>query len=550
MSLSAEAVIAASSAMTWIPDTAITEETDEYLLVRLPDYFDPPLRLLRFSPAGPVAPALAAVLDRARRFGLPELEWSVRLASPPEVAGLLEARDAKITETLDVLALDLAHGAPALPPTAQDVTVRWAADEPTIGDASQVTVTVFGGPLPPPERLAEMAKRDGAAIPAGRGGQVVAYAGPIPVGTGGVIMASGVARLWGGAVLQSARGQGIYRAILGARLEYGAVHGATMGLVNARVETSGPILRRAGFTSYGQELRYRIPLLLTDPVVHGSTERATDTIRPHGGRRIMSLSAEKVVAASNAWSWIPDNATTEATEEYLLVRFPDYFEHPLELLRFSPAAASGISPAAVETVLDKARRFGLPDLYWWVRLDSPPEVADLLVARGATVDETLDVLAVDLSRGAPELLPPTRPVTLRWATDISTLRDGTQVGVTVFGGSMPPEDRLEEEAKRDSATVAAGDGGMVVAYSGGEPVGAGGISMADCVARLWGGAVRQEARRQGVYRVILAARLRYGAAHGATMALVKGRIETSAPILRQAGFAAYGQEIMYRVPLA
>ena len=261
----------------------------------------------------------------------------------------------------------------------------------------------------------------------------------------------------------------------------------------------------------------------------------------------MSLSAEKVVAASNAWSWIPDNATTEATEEYLLVRFPDYFEHPLELLRFSPAEAS---PEAVDTVLDRARRFGLPDLHWWVRLGSPPEVADLLVARGATVNETLDVLAVDLTQGAPELLAPAREVTLRWATDVPTLRDGTQVGVTVFGGSMPPEDRLVEEAKRDSATVASGDGGMVVAYCGGEPVGSGGIAMAEGVARLWGGAVRPEARRQGVYRAILGARLRYGATHGATMALVKGRIETSAPILRQAGFAAYGQEIMYRVPLA
>ena len=261
----------------------------------------------------------------------------------------------------------------------------------------------------------------------------------------------------------------------------------------------------------------------------------------------MSLSAEKVVAASNAWSWIPDNATTEVTEEYLLVRFPDYFEHPLELLRFSPAEAT---PAAVDTVLDRARRFGLPDLHWWLRLGSPPEVADLLAARGATVNETLDVLAVDLTHGAPELLAPAREVTLRWATDVSTLRDGTQVGVTVFGGAMPPEDRLVEEAKRDSATVASGDGGMVVAYCDGEPVGSGGIAMAEGVARLWGGAVCPEARRQGVYRAILGARLRYGATHGATMALVKGRIQTSAPILRQAGFAAFGQEIMYRVPLA
>jgi len=263
----------------------------------------------------------------------------------------------------------------------------------------------------------------------------------------------------------------------------------------------------------------------------------------------MSVSAERVVAASNAWSWVPDNAATEAAEEYLLVRFPDYFEHPLELLRFSPPEASAVSPA-VDAVLERARRFGVPDLNWWVRLDSPLEVAGLLAARGATVAETLDVLAVGLAGGAPDLLPPACALTLRWATDVPTLRDGTAVGVTVFGGSMPPEERLVAEAKRDRATVASGDGGMVVAYCGGEPVGSGGISMADGVARLWGGGVREEARRQGVYRAILAARLRYGAAHGATMALVKGRIETSAPILRQAGFTTYGQEIMYRVPLA
>jgi len=262
----------------------------------------------------------------------------------------------------------------------------------------------------------------------------------------------------------------------------------------------------------------------------------------------MSLSADKVIAASNAWVWIPDNASTEATPEYLLVRFPDYFDHPLELLRFNPAEASGAGLAkAVETVLDRARQFGLPDLYWWQKLDGPPEVADLLLGRGATVDETLDVLAVDLRQGPPELLPPVKE---RWATELATHRDGTQVGVTVFGGSMPPEERLAEEAKRDGATVKAGDGGMVVAYVDGAPVGSAGIAMADGVARLWGGAVIESARGQGVYRAVLGARLGYGAGRGATMGLVKGRVNTSAPILRQAGFAVYGQETSYRVPLA
>jgi hypothetical protein len=268
MSLSTEAVVAASNAMSWVPDNATSEETDEYWLVRLPDYFNPPLRVLRFSPAGPAGPAIAALLDRARLLGFPEVQWTVRPGSPPEVASVLEARGAKVTETLDVLAVDLAHGAPALPPPSRDVTVRWATDVPTIRDASELAVTVFGGSLPPEERLAEMAERDRADVPAGKGGQVVAYADGTPVGAGGVAMASGVARLWGGAVIPAARGLGVYRATLAARLAYGADHGAAMALVNARVETSGPILRRAGFTSYGQELRYRVPLLLTAPVAH------------------------------------------------------------------------------------------------------------------------------------------------------------------------------------------------------------------------------------------------------------------------------------------
>jgi GNAT superfamily N-acetyltransferase len=259
MSLSAAAVVAASIALTWVPETATTEETDDYRLVRLPDYFDPPLRLVRFSPAGAVEPALAAVLDRARESGLPELQWTVQPDSPP-VASLLEARGATVTETLDVLALDLSEGAPALPPSDLDVEVRWATDLQTVTDSTELAAGIFGGSAPPQQRLAELANRDSAAIPGGRGGMVVAYAGQTPLGTGGVIIAAGAARLWGGAVRPAARGRGVYRATLAARLDYSAAHGATMALVNARVETSGPILRQAGFAAYGRQLNYRVPL--------------------------------------------------------------------------------------------------------------------------------------------------------------------------------------------------------------------------------------------------------------------------------------------------
>jgi GNAT superfamily N-acetyltransferase len=185
-----------------------------------------------------------------------------------------------------------------------------------------------------------------------------------------------------------------------------------------------------------------------------------------------------------------------------------------------------------------------------VRLDSPPGVGELLAARGATVDATLDVLARDLSGGAPELPPPAAQAELRWAADPATMRDGLAVGAEVFGGSVAPDDRIETESKRAAADIPAGKGGTVVAYVGGVPVAVGGVTMTDDgVARLWFGAVVESARGQGVYRAVLAARLTYAARHGATMALVKGRIETSGSILRRAGFAAYGQEVFYEVSL-
>jgi GNAT superfamily N-acetyltransferase len=61
-------------------------------------------------------------------------------------------------------------------------------------------------------------------------------------------------------VVPSARGQGIDRAVLEARLSYAVDRGATMGLVKGKIDTSGPILRRAGFAAYGQEPIYDVPL--------------------------------------------------------------------------------------------------------------------------------------------------------------------------------------------------------------------------------------------------------------------------------------------------
>jgi GNAT superfamily N-acetyltransferase len=261
----------------------------------------------------------------------------------------------------------------------------------------------------------------------------------------------------------------------------------------------------------------------------------------------MTLTAECVAAASAAWVWVPDNAIVIQTDEYTILRMPDYFEFQLAVSTFEPAGPLG---AAVDRVLGRAREFGLPEVLWQARLEDPAGLGPELEARGGHVELVLDVLACDLTTGRPALPPPAADVTIRWATDFETARDASVVQVAAFGGELPPDDRIEVNAGRDAASVAAGEGGMLVAYVAGGPAGAGGVTVADGgVARLWGGSVVPAARGLGVYRAVLDERLGYAVSNGSTMALVKGKADTSGPILRRAGFAAFGQEPQYRVPL-
>ena len=254
--------------------------------------------------------------------------------------------------------------------------------------------------------------------------------------------------------------------------------------------------------------------------------------------------ADRVAAASRAWVWVPETALRVETDDYLLVRFPDYFEHPLVLLDFHPRR----DPArAVDEVLARARELEQPELLWWVKLGAPAGTDDLVRERGGVADEVLDVLALDLAPGPPPLGEP--GVEVRWTADEPTLRDAYGVLKVVFGGDLPPDHRLRVESEQVARDLERGRGGGVVAYLDGSPLGTGGLTVEGDVGRLWSGSVLPEHRGRGVYRALLAARLEYAVRHCAGLALVRGRVDTSGPILRRAGFAAHGQERSYRVPL-
>jgi len=107
------------------------------------------------------------------------------------------------------------------------------------------------------EEYRVVAELDGAA-PTDAGFQVVAFLDGQPAAVGGCTDAAGVARLCVGGEPAGGPGTGSYRAVLAGRLAIARANGASLVLVKGRVETSGPILRRAGFTAYGEERCYAL----------------------------------------------------------------------------------------------------------------------------------------------------------------------------------------------------------------------------------------------------------------------------------------------------
>lgn len=257
-----------------------------------------------------------------------------------------------------------------------------------------------------------------------------------------------------------------------------------------------------------------------------------------------SLDLDRAIQAANAWVWVPEDARRLETARLLQVAFPAYVsDEPEVLLTHGPPPYDDVLAAAC----DQARAWGFSSMLWWVRLDADPGLEPLVLDAGGVREETLAVLAVSLSDGGPDLAasPGTEVRVMR---DATTLRDGLALDAEVFDtGGVPDDETLERVLVGDLADLERGKAARVVAYLDGEPVGAGGVTVSDGTARLWGGGVIEGARRRGVYRAVLAARLAWAAEQGADVALTKGRVDSSAPILRRVGFLDVGEERSYRL---
>ena len=186
---------------------------------------------------------------------------------------------------------------------------------------------------------------------------------------------------------------------------------------------------------------------------------------------------------------------------------------------------------------------------WWVSAATQPaETEDALRARGAELIDAVQVLARELGGGLPELDVPRR-VVVELVRDERTFRASSAVTVRGWGRTEP------ERPRSPPARGGGGRPGELVQLPRGGPVD--GEPVRPAAARWtarWrscGARSRCRASRgRGSYRAVLAERLRLARDHGATLALVKGRVLTSGPILLRAGFADYGEERCYWLPVS
>jgi GNAT superfamily N-acetyltransferase len=255
----------------------------------------------------------------------------------------------------------------------------------------------------------------------------------------------------------------------------------------------------------------------------------------------MGLDRDEVLAQARAWVWVPADAVDEVTAEFRYVRYPSrtavqwsQTDRPIDDL--------------ITELLTRVERDTTPRLRWWVTDETrPPETEAALARRGFVLSETVEVLARAIEDeggwALPELdVPP--EVKIVPVVDERTLRLAAAIDAEIF--DWPPMTDAQAQAELDEIQRGLATGHWrllrLVAELDGTPVGTAGSTFAGSAVRLWGAGVHPAARGRGVYRALLAARLRWALEEGATMAIVKGRTVTSAPVLRRAGFASYGQE--------
>jgi len=246
----------------------------------------------------------------------------------------------------------------------------------------------------------------------------------------------------------------------------------------------------------------------------------------------------EIARASAAWVWFPRGSEQEKSV-LQLVRYPARFGGGV---RASQVASDLDAESVLDHAIARTRAWGEERLTFWTNAADRPDLEDELHRRRAVHEDSVTVFARPIP-GDPIATPAGVEVTaVRTMRDV---QDVDTVNVPVWGQEPLGDAGLSEEFAEVTADLEARTGARVLARIDARPASTGGCTVVDGFLRLWGAATLPEFRGRGAYRAVLAERLRIGAEFGATTALVKGRVETSAPILARCGFATFGEDRCY-----
>jgi hypothetical protein len=266
--------------------------------------------------------------------------------------------------------------------------------------------------------------------------------------------------------------------------------------------------------------------------------------------RVTSWTPRHVLDAAVAMQWCPDGAIEVLTDGYRLIRYPDWALDPtFPAAQVTWSRSDRTAAELIGEVATRVRRWDRPGVAWWVSPTTrPPDTEAALRAAGGKQIDAVQILARELNGDEAGPAGP-GDVSVELVADERTFRAASMVAVRGWGRKEPTGAVLAREYAETVADLAAWSSFRVLASVRGEPAAVGGCTLRGEVAHLWGAVTLREYRRRGAYRAVLAERLRLARAHGATLALVKGRVETSGPILLRSGFALYSEERCYWLPV-
>lgn len=249
----------ATAAWLHVPEGSREVATPEYRLVELPSWAAGGAVLMWLGPLRrTVRQVVEEVVEIALGMSTDHLTWRVRPGHPEEFEREIAQRGGVLVDEVQVMAAHVVDALRALEPP-QEVHVDVVDGIDDLRAATDIGALAFDTPPLDDDELVDALRAD-TEMPEAAWFLARRLPDGVPVGSAGATLDDDVVRLWGAAVHPDARGRGVHRALLAARLHHARLLDADLALAKGRLGAAASGLRRCGFADVGVERDYRLAL--------------------------------------------------------------------------------------------------------------------------------------------------------------------------------------------------------------------------------------------------------------------------------------------------